>query len=223
MRAEVRHGDTSHPTLAIGLGSGETITAEAGAMMTLGDGIRVRRPDEGGISDAVHKRVSDRTPVRVVAFSAEGTGEVTLAPPLPGDIVRVAVGEKPVYVVQSGSFLAAQDGVKLRVAADSDQTLRGEELSFLQLVGSGAGFLAAYGAIEARSLNRGDTLTVDAGHVVAFAGVDHDLETVEGLKSAVFEEEGVVSRFTGPGRVWLQTRSHDSYLSWLQPQLANLQ
>lgn len=220
MRVEVRHDD-AHPTLAVGLGSGESITAEAGAMMTVDDGVDVRGPEDG-VGDVVDRRVSDRTPVRVVEFRAERAGEVTLAPPLPGEIVRVPVGERPVYVVQSGSFVAAQDGVKLRATADTEHTLRGEELSFLQLVGSGAGFLAGYGGIEARSLDRGETVTADAGHVVAFARVSHELETVEGLKSAVFDDEGVVSRFTGPGRVWLQTRSHDAHLAWLQPQLDTL-
>ncbi|MFW6265411.1 MAG: TIGR00266 family protein [Halanaeroarchaeum sp.] len=221
MRAEVRHGDT-HPTLVIGLGSGDAITAEAGTMMIVGEGVTMQRPEKGGVLDSIRKRLSDRTPIRVVRYVAETAGEVTLAPPLPGEIVRIPVTEDPLYVVQAGSFVAAHDDVELRSTADSEHTLRGEELSFLQLVGSGPAFLAGYGAVERRTLNRGDRLTVDAGHVIAFTGVAHELETVEGLKSAVFDDEGVVSRFTGPGRVWLQTRSHDSHLAWLQPQLEEL-
>ena len=221
MRAEIRHGDT-HPTLVIGLGSGDAVTAEAGTMMAVGDGVTMQRPEEGGVLDSIRKRISDRTPIRVVRYVAETAGEVTLAPPLPGDIVRISVPEDPLYVVQAGSFVAAHDDVSLRSTSDGEQTLRGEELSFLQLVGSGSAFIAGYGAVERRTLNRGDQLTADAGHVIAFTGVSHELETVQGLKSAVFDDEGVVSRFRGPGRVWLQTRSHDSLLAWLQPQLEEL-
>ncbi|MFB6132746.1 MAG: TIGR00266 family protein [Halanaeroarchaeum sp.] len=221
MRAEIRHGD-SYPTLVIGLGSGDAITAEAGTMMTVGDGVTMQQPEEGGVLDSIRKRLSDRTPIRVVRFVAETAGEVTLAPPLPGEIGRIPITDQPVYVVQAGSFVAAHDEVSLRSTSDREHTLRGEELSFLQLVGSGPAFVTGHGAVERRTLNRGDQLTVDAGHVIAFTGVSHELETVEGLKSAVFDDEGVVSRFRGPGRVWLQTRSHDSLLAWLQPQLAQL-
>lgn len=221
MRAEVRHKG-SYPTLVVGLGSGEAITAEAGTMMTVGDGVTMQRPEKGGILDSVRKRLADRTPIRVVRYVAETAGELSLSPPLPGEVVRVSVSETPIYVVQSGSFLAAHDDVDLRTTSDREHVLRGEELNFLQLVGTGPAFLAGYGAVEQRTLRRGDRLTADAGHVIAFTGVSHELETVEGLKSAVFDEEGVVSRFVGPGRVWLQTRSHDSHLAWLQPQLDKL-
>ncbi|MFB6094675.1 MAG: TIGR00266 family protein [Halanaeroarchaeum sp.] len=221
MRAEIRHAD-AEPTLVVGLGSGDAITAEAGTLVTVGEGVTMQRPEEGGVLDSIRKRLSDRTPVRVVRFVAETAGEVTLAPPLPGEIARIAIPEDPLYVVQAGSFLAAHDEVDLQSATDGGPTLRGEQLSFLQLRGTGPAFIAGYGAVEERRLNRGDRLTADAGHVIAFTGVSHELETVAGLKSAVFEDEGVVSRFRGPGRVWLQSRSHDAHLAWLQPQLAEL-
>ncbi|MFB6133702.1 MAG: TIGR00266 family protein [Halanaeroarchaeum sp.] len=221
MRAELRHQE-AQPTLIVGLGSGEAITAEAGTMMTVGDGVTMLRPEDGDVLASIRERLSDRTPIRVVRFVAETAGEVSLAPPLPGQIVRISASETPVYVVQSGSFVAAHDDVDLRSTADSEHTLRGEELSFLHLVGSGPAFLAGYGGIETRTLSRGDRLTANAGHVIAFTGVSHELETVDGLKSAVFDDEGVVSRFRGPGTVWLQTRSHDAHLAWLQPQLSEL-
>ena len=39
------------------------------------------------------------------------------------------------------------------------------------------------------------------------------------LKSTLPSGEGLVAEFQGPGRVWLQTRSQDSLLSWLIPKL----
>jgi hypothetical protein len=40
-----------------------------------------------------------------------------------------------------------------------------------------------------------------------------------GLKSTLFSGEGLVVDLTGPGRVLMQTRSQDQFLSWLIPQL----
>lgn len=38
-------------------------------------------------------------------------------------------------------------------------------------------------------------------------------------KTTTLGGEGLVSRFTGPGRLWLQTRSPQHFLDWLNPKL----
>ena len=42
---------------------------------------------------------------------------------------------------------------------------------------------------------------------------------IGGLKSTLFSGEGLVVDLTGPGRVLMQTRSTDAFLSWLIPNL----
>jgi len=42
---------------------------------------------------------------------------------------------------------------------------------------------------------------------------------VGGLKSTLFSGEGLVCRLTGPGKILIQSRSTDAFLSWLIPQL----
>ena len=56
--------------------------------------------------------------------------------------------------------------------------------------------------------------------MVAFdESVGYRVQRVGGLKSTLFSGEGLVCVFTGPGRVFLQTRSEDAFLSWLVPHL----
>ncbi|MEF8862750.1 MAG: AIM24 family protein, partial [Haloarculaceae archaeon] len=77
-----------------------------------------------------------------------------------------------------------------------------------------------YGAVEPVELDAGERHVVDTGHVVAFTEeVSWDVTRVGGLKSSLLSGEGLVCEFGGPGTVWLQTRSHDAFLSWLIPQL----
>jgi uncharacterized protein (TIGR00266 family) len=221
MRSEIRHEET-HPLLVVGLNRGEALTAEAGAMVTTGGGIEIEatKSESSGMLSSLRRGTDTREAVRLVRFVAEnGSGRVTLAPPLPGDVVRTMVRDQSLFVVQSGSFLGAHENVTVDATADTEQTLRGDEgLSFLELSGSGPAFLAGYGAVEQRTLGPSDTITVNTGNVVAFTGdATYDLETVEGLKSNVFQDEAVISRFQGPGSVWIQTRSHEAYLAWLRP------
>lgn len=222
MRSDIRHAE-NHPLLVVGLNRGEALTAEAGAMVTTAGGVEIearRGQDRTGVLSSLRRATDQRESVRLVRFVAENSsGQVTLAPPLPGDIIRTMVRDRSVFVVQAGSFLGAAESVVIDSTADTQQTLRGDEgLSFLELSGSGAAFLAGYGAVEKRTLSPSDSITVDTGHVVAFTGdASYDLETVEGLKSNVFQDEAVISHFQGPGSVWIQTRSHEAYLAWLRP------
>lgn len=223
MRSDIRHPE-NHPLLVVGLDRGEAITAEAGAMVTTAGAVDIEATerDNAGVLSSLRRATDQRDSVSLVRFVAEGgSGQVTLAPPLPGDIVRTMIPEESLFVVQAGSYLGTHDEVIVNSTADTRQPLKGDEgLSFLELAGSGPAFLAGYGAVEKHTLDPSETVTVDTGHVVAFTGnVSYDLETVTGLKSNVFQDEAVISHFTGPGTVWIQTRSHESHLAWLTPHI----
>jgi uncharacterized protein (TIGR00266 family) len=86
--------------------------------------------------------------------------------------------------------------------------------------GTGSIFLSSYGAIHEITLQPGQKYVVDTGHMVAFAeGVGYGVKAVGGLKSTLFSGEGLVCELTGPGKILIQTRSADAFLSWLIPQL----
>lgn len=63
---------------------------------------------------------------------------------------------------------------------------------------------------------------VDTGHMVDFEeGVGYNVKRIGGMKSTLFSGEGLVVELTGPGKAWIQSRSEDSFLSWLIPRLPN--
>ncbi len=61
---------------------------------------------------------------------------------------------------------------------------------------------------------------VDSSHLVAF---DNSLQvqtrSVGGLKSTLLSGEGLVIELTGPGRLFIQTRSPQALINWIIPQL----
>ena len=78
----------------------------------------------------------------------------------------------------------------------------------------------SYGAIHEIELKPGQKYIVDTGHIVAFdETVDYGVKRVGGIKSTLFSGEGFVCELTGPGKIMIQTRSADSFLSWLIPQI----
>ena len=80
--------------------------------------------------------------------------------------------------------------------------------------------VASYGAIHAVDLEAGQSFTVDTGHMVAWTeGIAYAVRKVGNWKSTMLSGEGLVCDLTGPGRIYLQTRSQDAFLDWLIPRL----
>ena len=95
-----------------------------------------------------------------------------------------------------------------------------EGLFLLKMSGQGKLFLSSYGAIHNISLEAGQKYIVDTGHMVAFTeGVGYKVKRVGGLKSTLFSGEGLVCELTGPGKIMIQSRSADAFISWLIPQI----
>ena len=206
--------------LTVDLAAGEAVRAEAGAMVAMDDGIDVETGASGGLLGSLKRSVLGDESFFQNTFTAERAGSVSLAPPLPGDVVRHDLEAETLYV-QSGSYLASEPSIELDTSFGGAKTFFGSEgLFLLELTGTGPTFLASYGAIQERELAAGERYTVDTGHIVAFEGsASFDVRRVGGLKSTLFSGEGLVCEFEGPGRVWLQSRSQDAFLSWLIPQL----
>jgi uncharacterized protein (TIGR00266 family) len=96
----------------------------------------------------------------------------------------------------------------------------GEGLFVLRCSGAGDMLVSSYGAIVDRQLQPGEVLTVDTGHIVAFdEGVTYAVRKAGSWKSTVLGAEGLVTDFTGPGRVLLQTRSPQDLIGWLTANL----
>lgn len=206
--------------VTVTLDSGERVVAGAGALVAHSGGVEIDTGARGGVLSSL-KRVVGGESFFVNTFRAPDGGDVSFAAPLPGDVVteQVGDGQGDLYA-QSGSFLAAAAGIEVDTTFGGARSfLGGEGLFLLRLSGDGPVWLASYGAIEEREIAAGETLTVDTGHVVAFRDVEWDVNRVGGLKSTLFSGEGLVSEFTGPGTVWLQTRSPDAFVSWLAGKL----
>jgi uncharacterized protein (TIGR00266 family) len=210
----------SFSRLVVSLDRGESIRAEAGAMVDHSDGVAVTTEAAGGVLKSLARSVLGGESFFVSTFAAAESGTVTLAPPYPGDIVSRALSDGALYV-QASSYLAAEPTVELDTTFGGIRTaLGGEGLFVLRLSGSGTVFLASFGAIEERALERDERYVVDSGHVVAFDdSVRYAVEPVGGLKSTLTSGEGLVFEFAGPGSVWTQSRSPEAFAAWLAPLL----
>ncbi len=210
----------SYSLLKIRLRQGEAVSAEAGAMVSMSSCIEIKTAAKGGIFGALKRSVLGGESFFVNTFMAADSGEVTFAPTLPGDIQALELKGQSFYA-QSGAYIASSPDIQVDTKWGGAKTFFSREgLFLLKMSGTGNVFLSSYGAIHEIDLEAGQKYIVDTGHMVAFAeGVGYSVKRVGGLKSTLFSGEGLVCELTGPGKIYIQTRSADAFLAWLIPQI----
>ena len=198
----------------------EQLQAESGAMVSMSDTIKMETSTRGGIFGGLRRSVLGGESFFVNTFTAEQPGEVTIAPPLPGDIEVLELGGETL-MVQSGSFLAATMNIEVDSQWGGARSFFSREgLFLLRCSGRGLLFISSYGAIHRIDLGAGERYTVDNGHMVAFdESVRYDVGRSGGWKTTLLSGEGLVCKLEGPGRFFMQTRSEDAFLSWLAPKV----
>jgi uncharacterized protein (TIGR00266 family) len=219
MQVEIEAG----PAFAFGeitLPPGGSVRVEAGAMaMTRGD-IQISTSTQGGFLKGL-KRTLGGESFFVNDFSTGNGGVVAVAAALAGDMSLVSLNGSTTLLVQSGSWIASDTGIDVDAKWGGGKTFfSGEGLILLRCSGQGDLLLSAYGAIREYTLAAGEVMTLDTGHVVAFEDtVQYSVRKAGSWKSTILGGEGLVTDFTGPGRVWLQTRSSLDLISWIQSKL----
>lgn len=219
MKFEIKY-QPAYSLGVISLASGEQIQAETGAMVSKSESVKLETSIKGGLFSGLKRSVLGGESFFLNTFTAEQSGEVTIAPALPGDILALEIGGQPL-LVQSGSFLAATMGVTIDTKWGGAKTFFSREgLFLLKCSGQGTVFLSSYGAIHPVQVGPGERYAVDTGHMVAFdESVKYEVGRSGGWKSTLLSGEGLVVKITGPGRFYLQTRSEDSFLDWLLPKI----
>lgn len=210
----------AYSLLKITLARGESVCAEAGAMVSMSSTIEMQTAARGGLFGALKRSMLGGESFFINTFAARDAGEVTFAPTLPGDICAIQLAGQTIFA-QSSAYIAATEGIAVNTQWGGAKTFFSREgLFLLRVSGTGTVWLSSYGAIHEVPLAHGQTYTVDSGHMVAFdESVHYAVRTVGGLKSTLFSGEGLVCDLTGPGKILIQTRSADAFLSWLIPQL----
>jgi uncharacterized protein (TIGR00266 family) len=201
--------------------AGGEIKAEAGVMTAMSGGVEIETKVQGGIMSGLKRSVLGGESFFINTFRAPQGGQLAVSPTLPGDIVHMPLDGSAAMMVQSGSWLASETGVEVDTKWGGAKTFfSGEGLFLLRCSGTGDMLVSSYGAIEDRSLEAGEVFKIDTGHIVAFEeGIGYEVNKVGGWKSTILSGEGLVATFTGPGRLWMQTRSPSAFVGWLIPQL----
>jgi uncharacterized protein (TIGR00266 family) len=231
--AEVLSGSTAHfdyeisqrpdfSMVTITLEQGQKVFAEPSAMASMTPTVTLKAGFKGGLGKTLGRALGGESMI-INTFTAEhGPGEVSFAGGVSGDAAYYELAGSPLFL-QRGAFMLHSDGVEISGKWQGAKGFfSGQGLVLLKATGEGDIFFNSYGAIL--SIDVTDEFIVDTGYIVAFEGtLNYDISVLPGLrggsklKTLFFGGEGLVCRFTGQGRVWIQTRHVQSFLSWVHP------
>ena len=134
---------------------------------------------------------------------------VTLAPDSYGDIVVIDLKDAGGFYLTRGSYLANSGDCDLKTKYGGMKGLMSKKgLFLLHASGEGTVFCQSYGAVVDKQLEEGEVFFVDNRFVVAFSdSVKYQLvKATDSVKDSLMSGEGLVNRYTGPGRLIYQTR-----------------
>lgn len=206
-------GRPDYAFLTVNIPAGETLKVEASAMATMDTHLVMKTKMKGGLG-----RLLTSESIFINEFTAEnGAADIGIAPGAPGDLGHVYLDGDTIYL-QNSAFVAADMRVNVETKWQglTKGFFSGESLFLIRCSGEGDLWFNTYGAMIELDVD-GDYV-VDTGNIVAFTeGLDYKITKVSGYKSLFFSGEGFVCRFSGKGRVWMQTRGVQAFTSWVYP------
>ncbi len=204
-------GQPDFSFIRVKLPEGRVLKVEASAMATMDTNVRFKTKLKGGLG-----RFLSGESLFLNEFSSKGgPGEIGIAPAAPGEVQHLRLNNEVVYLQNSG-FVAATEGIvtESKWQGFTKGFFSGESFFLIRCSGTGDLWFNTFGAMI--EMNDADeAIAIDTGHIVAFTdGLQYRVSPVAGYKSLFFSGEGLVCRFTGRGKIWVQTRKLDRFVAW---------
>lgn len=202
------------PLVEITLEAGESIYLQKGSMVyhspeiVLNTRLNGRGSGIGKMIGALGRSMTSGESVFITEAScSEVSGRLALAPSMPGQVISLELGEKQ-YRLNDGSFLALDGSAQYRMERQAvGRAFFGGQGGFFVMSTQGQGILLAnaFGSIKKLEL-KGDSMTIDNAHVVAWSDtIDYDIHFENGFLQSIGTGEGIVNTFKGYGEIYVQS------------------
>ena len=198
------------PSVDVYLQAGESVFTERGGMAWMRGDVTMDTNARGGLMAGLGRKLAGESIFMTNYTCNSGEAMVTFTPEAPGRILAFNLQAGQSLICQKDAFMVAQQSVTLEMhfRKKLGTGLFGGEGFILQKIsGPGLVFLEIAGDVREYTLQPGETMRIDPGHIAFYeTGMAYDIAAVGSLKNALFSGEGLfLATLTGPGKVWLQS------------------
>lgn len=213
----------AYASLLVQLKANQKIVVEAGAMAAMDEHVQLQSKLRGGLGQSLMRMVAGESLFLSEFTAQQRAGQLYISPSVPGDIQHYYLETGRALFMQSAAFVACAPTVELQTKFQGlvKGFFSGESFFLIKAVGRGDIWFSSYGAIVEIPIAGG--YIIDTGYIVAFEdSLDYNVEVLGGLSLrgfgvAIFGGEGLVCRFRGEGRAWIQSRELSNLLNFLHP------
>ena len=205
---------------------GESITCEVGAMIAMTTEFEVETTTRkkggsgGGLGKALKRMLAGESLFLNHFTATDSDQSLIIGPRMLGDIIHFPLSGGAL-IVQGSSWLASDTDVEIDATWQGfgKALFSGESMFWLKCSGYGDLFLSSFGAIYEVYVE-GEHV-VDTGHIVAFEDTLQFQVVKAGasLIGSFLGGEGLVCRFSGQGRLFVQSHNPPSFGKALGPKL----
>ena len=218
MKYDIRYRP-AFATIFLTLNPGESITAEAGAMVSMDADLKIKTQFSGGFFSALMRKFfgGESLFVNIFQNSTNRPLNLVLSQNMIGDIEAMKLDGSNTLCLQPGAYIAHSPGAKMGVSwAGFSSWFAGEGLFKLKFSGNGRVLFGCYGGITHKEID--GEFIVDTSHLVGYSqGITMSVGLSGGLISSLTSGEGFVSRLKGKGMILMQSRSVSGLVGFLSP------
>lgn len=212
----------AYASLVLDLPANQTVMVEASAMAAMDTCLEMKSKMKGGSMKGIGRMLGGES-LFINEFTAQGkSGELYISPGVPGDVKHYYISKECSLMVQSSGFVACSPEVEIDTKFQGFKGFfSGESLFLIKVTGNGDFWFSSYGAIIEIPVD--GNYVVDTGYIVAFEDtLNYSVENIGGLsfkslKTGIFGGESLVCRFSGSGRLWIQSHNLAPLINFLIP------
>jgi uncharacterized protein (TIGR00266 family) len=201
----------SYAQLELKIPANYTVLVESSAMAAMDSHITMKSKVKGGLLKGLGRMLAGES-LFISEFTAPGQpGKLYVSPGVPGDIQHYHLDGNSL-MLQSSAFVASSPTVEIDSKFQGFKGFfSGESLFLLKATGQGDIWFSSYGAIVEIPVE--GSYIVDTSYIVAFEDtLNYTVELLGGLswknlKTGILGGEGFVCRFSGKGKLWVQSRN----------------
>ena len=205
------------------LDSGEEFISESGAMYRASSNVDIdittKSRKKGGVFQALKRLFAGEHFFFSTYKTSDGqSGEVGLAPTHQGGMKILPLDGSAAWMTTGGSYIGSSKDVLVETEFQGLKGLfTGENIFFLKASGTGQILVGAFGRLTEIEVN--EEIIVDTGHVVAFQDtLEYKITKAgKGWFQSWLTGEGMVMKFSGKGRIVVQSHNPDEFGKGLGP------
>lgn len=202
----------AHSLARVSLGPGESIVAESGAMVGMSTNVQLQT-QSGGVMSGLKRMFGGESFFRNTFTAHGGPGEVLLAHSLCGDMVPLTMTPQGLFI-QNSAYIASTPDVQVETQTGGFRGFfSGAGLFILKATSQYPGqvLIGAFGGLQELACD--GNLVIDTGHLVAWdATLQYSVgKSGAGWIASYLSGEGLVCRFQGQGRIWIQSRNASEF------------